>query len=150
MKKFILSALVVCMALCVSCSKDSDSNNSNGGGNGGDTTVGKKISEIDQSEDDYDYVSYDNGLTWTQIGHYETDNQLKERWHWYNDKITSIDYYNSGQYSYTYDFSYNSNGLVTQIVRDWEGVEKIVISYNNQTISKFEQYWDGIMQILKK
>lgn len=146
MKKLLFCSLVICMALFASCSKDSSSTGNNGGGGGGNITVGKKISELYHSEENYAYVSYDNGITWTQIGHYESDNQLKERWHWNNDKITSIDYYHSGQYEYTYDFSYNSDGLVSQIVRDWEGVEKTVISYNNQTISKFEQYWDGIMQ----
>lgn len=143
MKKLLLITFVIFMAFFTSCTKDSSSNGGNGGG--GNTTIGKKISEIYRYEEDYDYVSYDNGLTWSQIGHYETNNQLKERWHWHDDKITSIDYYYNDQYEYTYDFSY-SNGLVSQIVRDWEGVEKIVISYNNQTVNKFEQYWDGIMQ----
>lgn len=145
MKKLLLYTFIISVVFLSSCSKDSSSNGTTGGG-GNNTTIAKKIGDIYRAEDSYDYVSYDNGQTWEQIGHYVSDNRLFERWHWNDEKITSLDHYFNGQYEYTYDFSYNSEGLVSQIIRDWEGVERIAITYNNKVLNKFEAYWDGIMQ----
>lgn len=141
MKKFFLSTLVICMALFVSCSKDSSSSSS-GDGDGTTTTVGKKINRIYRSIDYQSWYSTDQGQTWIDNGHEYVDNELRESWNWDGDKITSINYYYNGEISDRDVFSYNNSGQVTNISYYYENnlEGEFVLTYNGQLVSEFKYY----------
>lgn len=168
MKKLLLSALVLCTALFLSCSKDSaspDDNSGNGGNNnGGDQiqTMAKRISEINWNSTTIRCESEDNGQTWTDW--HITTNDGKQIWHWDNNHLLSIDYYidNHGEdhdpggsticyqaskleYSASKNVYYNNEGLVSKMdYTDINGnvLVSLEISYNNNRFSQIRLYDD--------
>ena len=149
MKKLLICSLAICLALFASCSKDSSSSNSNNsGGGGGSQTTGKRISEIYYNYTHKDYISYDNGLTWTLENSSSSDNTLSQVWHWNNDNLLSIDYYYQGEVDGTDNLIYNDAGLVSKIVYTYEGEESETaeLSYNGATISQMKFFNHGIME----
>lgn len=145
MKKLLVYSLAICLALLASCSKDSSSNGNNGGG--GSQTTGKRISEIYYSYSEQDYISYDDGLTWALEYSSSSDNSLSEVWHWDNDNLLSIDYYNQNQVNGTDNLIYNNAGMVSKIVYFYEGEESesVEFSYNGTAISQIRYFYHGIM-----
>lgn len=144
MKKLLLSALVICMAMFVSCKKNSDDNNP---GSGGSTqTVVKRIAKIHY---DYTYKSWyseDYGATWnTSSSNHES--YKRESWEWDGNLIKKIKYYDSDEFvSYIDEFSYNSYNLVSEIKEtDYDkddDVYSIMFSYVDKKLSKIEFYED--------
>ncbi len=144
MRKIYFSVLALCMAILVSCSKDSNSS-SNGGG-GGNTTVGKKISEIYEAHSYIEEESTDYGQTWSQTYSYSYDSELDEAWNWNGDKITSIDYYYESEIYGSDVFTYDSGGNVSKITySNSDYSDYIKFTYSGSKISKFEIYEDAIL-----
>ena len=133
MKKLLLSTLVICMALFVSCKKDSTSTSGGGG-----TTANKRISQIYVNGDIRLYVSSDEGNTWELLDSLLI-NELYESYNWDNDKIVSIDYNDA---NYRFVFNYNSSGMVSNINYCYDDIEfeKCVFSYNGSLINEINAY----------
>ena len=109
MKKILLSALALCMALCVSCNKD------NNGGNVS-PTVTKFIKDI---SGDYRYVVYfsEDQENWEIIDEGEIDDVMTNEYIYDGDKLIAIKQNSfTGTYGWTDSISYSEDGIVTQII----------------------------------
>lgn len=140
MKRFLFSAVAICMALFTSCSDSTTSAYSGGGG--GSTTVGKKINRIYRSSEYQSWYSTNQGQSWTTISHEYGDNELRELWNWDGNKITSINYYYNGEISSRDVFSYNNSGKVSKISYYYRNdlEENFVFTYNGQLVSEFKYF----------
>lgn len=138
MKKLLLSALALCMALCVSCKKDSDSaassGGNNGGGNGGGTNSElKRLHEIYQKEDS-SWLTWNNETqTWDTVSNHVGHFSLTQTVNWNGDKIISFGDNN-------FNLEYNNDGLVSKIVHK--------LGSNGEADTAYF-YYNGDNQIIK-
>lgn len=118
MKSILLSVLMICLALFISCKKESVSN-------GDSSNIGKRINKIYYSTFGIEELSTDNGQTWTEVYniHSFTD-FLSTSYEWNKNQLLS------SKQKYTYDtfppyqMDYSYIGQV---------LYKITTQYNNQT-----------------
>ena len=128
MKRLLIPALLVLIILS-SC--------------GGETpaptpsTSSKKISEICYEFEKHNYISNDNGQTWNEYDSEYKDKELRERWTWDGDKLSSIENYSQFIYDdLSLNFTYE-NGLVSEIVAPAIN-ERMICYYDNDRISRIE------------
>lgn len=143
MKKILIYAFAICIALSTSCSKDNPSPSSGGG-----QTTSKRIDEIYKNFICKYYLSYDEGQTWTLIDSINEGIRPKADWHWENDQITSVDYYDYGDgITGTDTFFYNDEGLVSKLVYTSEesGMEIAEFTYDNNIISHIDYYYQDAL-----
>ena len=142
MKKLLLSALALCMALFVSCSKNSDSAASSGDSGGGVTS--KRIYEIYKGWKTTTYCLNDDGQTWDLVSEHEYPYELDHIYHWDGNKIIAMDDYSNGVLGKVRTFEYNDAGLVSKTTYNNSST---IFSYNsNSQINKLEFYrinYDG-------
>lgn len=149
MKKLLLSVLVICVALFVSCKKNSNDNSGDtpGGGTGSNTqTVVKNIGKINY---DYTYKSWyseNYGSTWS-LSNSNSQSYKIQTWEWDGVLIKKIKHYDSDEFvSYIDEFSYNSDNLVSEIKEtDYDkddDVYSIKFSYVDKKLSKIEIFED--------
>jgi len=100
----------------------------------------KKISEIYYEFEQHRYVSNDNGQTWITIDSSYIEKEIRERWTWDGDKLSSIDNYSELYDNHSYIFTYNEDGLVAEVIDPIEK-EKMVCFYENDQISKLEFHY---------
>ena len=131
MKKLLIPVLFICMIILSSC--------------GGETvtptptpsTSSKKISEIYYEFEKHNYISNDNGQTWNEYDSEYKDKELRERWTWDGDKLSSIENYSQFIYDdLSLNFTYE-NGLVSEIVAPAIN-ERMICYYDNDRISRIE------------
>lgn len=108
MKKILLSAFVLCMALFVSCSKDSDSAANSGGG----SSTLKRLHETYQDETCYQMEWNEETQVWDTTDHHIGEPSLTSTWNWNGNNLTSI---SNGDWL-AINFYYNDANLVTKIV----------------------------------
>lgn len=142
MKKILLSALALCIALCVSCKKDN-----NNGGNVSPTVT--KV--LKDTYGDYKYAAYisEDLENWELVDEEEIDNALIRDYIYDGDKLIVMNqnYFNDS-YGWTDSISYSEDGLVTQIIDYyWEqGYDihryKYDLVYDNGLITKIYCYFE--------
>ena len=131
MKKWLIPALFVCVALLSSCGEDPVTPIPT------PSSSSKKISEIYYEFERHDYISNDNGQTWNEYDSEYRDKELRERWTWDGDKLSSIENYSQFIYDdLSLNFTYE-NGLVSEITAPAIN-EKMVCYYDNNKISRIE------------
>lgn len=131
MKKLLISALFVCVALLSSCGEDPVTPIPT------PSSSSKKISEIYYEFERHDYISNDNGQTWNEYNSEYQDKELRERWNWDGDKLYSIENYSQFIYDdLSLNFTYE-NGMVSEITAPAID-EKMVCYYDNDKISRIE------------
>lgn len=131
MKKLLFPALLVCLAILSSCGKEKPTPAPT------PTISNKKISEIYYEYECHDYISNDNGQTWDEYDSEYQDKELRERWTWDGDKLSSIENYSQFIYDdLSLNFTYE-NGLVSEIVAPAIN-ERMICYYDNDKISRIE------------
>ena len=127
MKKITFTAMVLAVAaLFAACTKD------------GVYNPKEKISRIYES-DSYTYYSSDYSNSYT------TPKHLTELWHWDDNLLNSIDYYNEdGSLSYTYDFSYDGKRLSRADI--YASSSYTEFTYDGRKLKKFESYYRGTLE----
>ena len=142
MKKVLLSALALCIALCVSCKKDN-----NNGGNVS-PTIKKALKD---TYGDYKYATYisEDQENWELVVEGEIDNVLTNDYIYDGDKLIAIQQNSfTGTYGWTDSISYSEDGFVTQII-DYYWNEfgtnlcQYDFVYDNGLISKVNCYYEG-------
>ena len=130
MKKLLVPALLVIMILS-SCGEDSVKPTP------APSATVKKISEIYYEFEKHNYISNDNGQTWNEYDSEYKDKELRERWTWDGDKLSSIENYSQFIYDdLSLNFTYE-NGLVSEIVAPAIN-ERMICYYDNDRISRIE------------
>ena len=130
MKKLLVPALLVIMILS-SCGEDSVKPTP------APSATVKKISEIYYEFEKHNYISNDNGQTWNEYDSEYQDKELRERWTWDGDKLSSIENYSQFIYDdMSLNFTYE-NGLVSEIVAPAIN-ERMICYYDNDRISRIE------------
>lgn len=137
MKKILLSAFVLCMALFVSCSKDSDSAANSGGG----SSTLKRLHETYQDETYYRMEWNEETQVWDTTYHYIGQPSLTSTLNWNGNNLTSI---SNGDWL-AVNFYYNDANLVTKIVsRTTDGHQESDTTYfyynSNNQINKIDRY----------
>ena len=128
MKKLLVPALLVIIILS-SCGGETPSPTP--------STSSKKISEIYYEFEKHNYISNDNGQTWNEYDSEYKDKELRERWTWDGDKLSSIENYSQFIFDdLSLNFTYE-NGLVSEITAPAIN-EKMVCYYDNDRISRIE------------
>ena len=128
MKKLLVPALLVIIILS-SCGGETPSPTP--------STSSKKISEIYYEFEKHNYISNDNGQTWNEYDSEYKDKELRERWTWDGDKLSSIENYSQFIYDdLSLNFTYE-NGLVSEIVAPAIN-ERMICYYDNDRISRIE------------
>jgi hypothetical protein len=137
MKKLLFPILFACLAVLSSCDKDTPTPTP--------TNSLKKISEIYYEYESHDYISHDNGQTWNEYQSDYEDKVLRERWTWDGDKILSIENYSNLIYDNpSYNFYYNENNLVSEIIAP-DIDERVIFTYSNNQISTMEFYSENVL-----
>ena len=142
MKKLLLSTLVTCMALFVSCKKDSTS--TNGGGN---TPAKKTLSEIYGTYNYKEYTSQDH-QNWELTYEGNCDSALLNEYIYENGQLVTINYYTySGALQQKLTMTYSEEGIVTRINEhsyDDFGNDYAYhydLLYDNELLTRIEYYY---------
>ena len=69
---------------------------------------------------------------------------LREVWNWGEDNLKSIDHYSYGSLSWTEDFSYNEEGMLTS-VEDFRYGELTEYKYDGRFVTRASYYEDGTL-----
>lgn len=140
MKKLLLSVLTLCLALCVSCKKDSN----NGGGV--TPTITKTLDKVYCTYINQRYISYDN-VNWELTDEEEYDHVLYSEYIYDGEKLSEfINYYNNGIISQRDTLTYSENGLITNITEyDALSVDNCELIYDNEVLTKVDWYSNGVM-----
>ena len=140
MKKILISTMALCLALCVSCKKDSD--------NGGSVspTIKKTLSKLYLTYSYKSYISFDN-INWELDDHEEYDHVLNTEYIYNGDKLSeTIKYFNNGDINTRDTITYSENGLITNITEyNTLSEDNWVLSYDNGLLTKADQYSNGLM-----
>ena len=144
MKKLLLSALVLGMALFMSCSKKSDSAASSGD-SGGPVSL-KRLHETYQKEHVLFVEWNEETQTWDTTEYQSANYYLTTTYNWDGDKLIS---WGNGDWAYC-NLYYNNSGLVSKIVKrtnsGHEEADTVYLYYNEKNqIIKFDRYeykWD--------
>ena len=135
MKKLLFPALLVCLTILSSCGGETPTPAPT------PTISNKKINKIYYEYEQHDYVSNDDGQTWDEYQSDFEEKTLRERWTWNDDKIISIENYSELYDDHSYNFTYNEDDHVDEIIDPIEN-EKMVCFYNGNQISKLEYYYE--------
>lgn len=131
MKKLLIPVLFASIAVLSSCTEESVKPNPT------PTNSIKKISEIYYEFEQHRYVSNDNGQTWIVTDSLYVEKEIRERWTWDGDKLSSIENYSQFIYDdLSLNFTYE-NGLVSEIVAPAIN-ERMICYYDNDKISRIE------------
>lgn len=131
MKKLLIPVLFASIAVLSSCTEESVKPNPT------PTNSIKKISEIYYEFEQHRYVSNDNGQTWIAIDSSYIEKEIRERWTWDGDKLSSIENYSQFIYDdLSLNFTYE-NGFVSEIVAPAIN-ERMICYYDNDKISRIE------------
>ena len=143
MKKVLLYAFAICIALCFSCKKD----NNNGGSVS--PTIKKVLKDTYGNCNSTTYISEDQE-NWELIDEEEIENALIRDYIYDGDKLIVMkqNYFND-TYGWTDSISYSEDGLVTQII-DYYWLQghdpdrcKYELVYDNGLITKINCYYEG-------
>ena len=137
MKKLLLSAFVLCMALCVSCSKNSDSAASSGDSGGGGGSTLKRVHELYQKEGILRLEWNEDSQTWDTTKFEEYDLGLTRVFNWDNDKLTSITNKNNIPIM---ALIYNSNGFVSSVIDKMDNDTSFLTYNNNNQIIRCDNH----------
>ena len=142
MKKILLYAFAICIALCFSCKKDD---------NGGSVTPTiKKV--LKDTYGDYIYATYisEDQENWELFVEGEIDNVLIRDYIYDGDKLIVMKQISfNDTYGWTDSISYSEDGTVTQIIEYfWElGYDsdcyKYDLVYDNGLITRINCYYEG-------
>ena len=142
MKKILLYAFAICIALCFSCKKDD---------NGGSVSPTiKKV--LKDTYGDYIYATYisEDQENWELFVEGEIDNVLIRDYIYDGDKLIVMKQISfNDTYGWTDSISYSEDGTVTQIIEYfWElGYDsdcyKYDLVYDNGLITKINCYYEG-------
>lgn len=142
MKKILLYAFAICIALCFSCKKDD---------NGGSVSPTiKKV--LKDTYGDYIYATYisEDQENWELFVEGEIDNVLIRDYIYDGDKLIVMKQISfNDTYGWTDSISYSEDGAVTQIIEYfWElGYDsdcyKYDLVYDNGLITKINCYYEG-------